>query len=235
MNESLTGMLVIFSEVGAMLALAAVIFLIYFTRRNHKDRLSAKTFVDNLHRHEAKRKEDIVQVLEKVHEMDHDLAIKTAHGMLTCEKQIYNRVLKIFLGHDRDGLTQLQKEVESMANAYRKLNDSVESIKVVERGENPKQNAALRIQVKQLENEKAKLEKDLGESMLSMENMLKEYMLMYTGSGAKKDGVKHIENELTQLKQKISTNLVEAVDEGDIETPDLDPAAHPSDDELGLK
>lgn len=228
MNESLTGMLVIFSEVGAMLALVFVIFLIYIARRNHKDRLYAKTFVENLHQHEAKRHDDIVHVLEKVNKMDHEQALKTAHGMLTCEKQIYNRVLKIFLGHDRDGLTQLQKDVENMANVYRKLNDTVETTKVVERGENPKQSAALRTQVKQLENEKAKLEKDLAESMQSMENMAKEYTLMYAGGG-KKDGVKHIENELTQLKQKISANLVEEVKEDDLDITDMDPVVPPMD------
>ncbi len=231
MNESLTGMLVIFSEIGAMLALALVIFLIYIARRNHKDRLSAKTFVENLHQHEAKRKEDMVHILETIHKMDHENAIKAAHGMLTCEKQIYNRVLKIFLGHDREGLAQLQKDVEYMASTYRKLNDPVETIKEVDRGENPKHSAALRTQVKQLENEKAKLEKDLAESMRSMENMAKEYTLMYAGGG-KKDGVKHIENELSQLKQKISENLVEEVNEGDLNIADMDPVAQPTDKEV---
>jgi chromosome segregation ATPase len=144
--------------------------------------------------------------------------------MLTCEKQIYNRVLNIFLGHERENLAQLQNDVENMANAYRKLVDSAQSIKVVERGENPKQNAHLRLQIKQLENEKAKLERDLAESMVSMENMLKEYTQMYAGGGAKKEGVKHIENELTQLKRKISENLVEEVNEADLQdTPDFEP------------
>ena len=223
MNESLTSLLVIFAEVGAVLALFAVILVIYFTRRDRQDRLTVKYFVENLHQLEAKRKEDIVQVLEKVQELDHEHALKTAQEILACEKQIYNRVLKIFLRHDRDGFMQLQKEVENMSNTCRRLNESSETIKVAKRGDNPKQSAALRIQVKQLENEKAKLEKDLAESMNSMENMLKEYTLMYAGGGAKKEGVKHIENELTQLKQKISENLVDEVKESDIQTPDMDP------------
>ena len=59
--------------------------------------------------------------------------------------------------------------------------------------------------------------------MLSMENMLKEYTQMYSGGGAKKEGLKHIENELTQLKRKISENLVEDADADEAEVPDLSP------------
>ena len=44
---------------------------------------------------------------------------------------------------------------------------------------------------------------------------------MYSGGG-KKEGVKHIENELTQLKQKIEKNLVEVNDDDD-DVPDLTP------------
>ncbi|MBI3562028.1 MAG: hypothetical protein HY080_09980 [Gammaproteobacteria bacterium] len=224
MNESLTGTLLVFAEIGAVLAIVTIIVLIVMLRRSSKDRLAAKAFVDGLHQHELKRKENLISVMQKVHDMDPELAVKTAQSMLSCEKQIYNRVLKIFLGHDREALGQLQRDVENMAGAYRKLADTAETIngaEQVERGENPRQNAHLRTQIKQLENEKAKLERDLSEAMTSMENMLKEYTQMYSGGG-KKDGVKHIENELTQLKQKISENLVEAVRQDDLpEVPDL--------------
>ncbi len=53
--------------------------------------------------------------------------------------------------------------------------------------------------------------------MIAMENMLKEYTQMYSGGGARKEGVKHIENELTMLKQKIDNNLVEVDDDLDVE------------------
>ena len=97
--------------------------------------------------------------------------------------------------------------------------------------DNPLVQAQLRAQVKKLEKENAKLEKDLNEAMESMDSMLKEYTLMYSGGGAKREGVKHLENELSQLKQKIAKSHVEAMD-GDVdegqtaeipeEVPDLD-------------
>ena len=73
-----------------------------------------------------------------------------------------------------------------------------------------------------------------------MDSMLKEYTLMYSGGGGKRDGVKHLENELSQLKQKIAKSHVDAMDddkesatskggeEVDIPTLDVDELAPPA-------
>ena len=144
--------------------------------------------------------------------------------MLTNEKKIYNNVLKLFMGHDREALAGVQKDVENMASAYRKLMSPAETTQIIERGENPKQIAQMRAALKQVSAERDKLQEDLDEAMLSMENMLKEYTQMYSGGGAKKEGLKHIENELGQLKQKIEENLVEIDDDDEEEDiPDLTP------------
>ena len=106
--------------------------------------------------------------------------------------------------------------------------------------DNPLVQAQLRAQIKKLEKENAKLERDLGEAMESMDSMLKEYTLMYSGGGGKRDGVKHLENELSQLKQKIAKSHVDAMDddkesatsegmeETDIPTLDVDELAPPA-------
>lgn len=221
MNEYFTTILVIFSEVGVFLALIAVVVVILILRRKQKDNVLAHKFVKSLQESENPRKAILAETLVKVHEMDEQKAKDAAMAMLACEKQIYNRVLKIFLGKDRDSIGKLQHDVEGMATAYRKLVDTAPPVEIVERGENPKQSAAQRIQIKKLKAENDKLEKDLAEAMTSMDSMLKEYTQMYSGGG-KKDGVKHLENEMTQLKQKIAENLVKDIDDTDLEDgPDL--------------
>lgn len=222
MNESLIGFLVLFSEIGGVLAVGIIIFGICRLRRDRHERQVAKKFVDSLRKHETGRREQLMEILQKTNFMDAEQATTSAKAMMDGEKRIYNRFLMMFLGHERDDLARIQKDVENLAATYRRILENVDATKIVERGENPKLNAQLRHQIKQLENEKAKLEKDLAEAMNSMENMLKEYTQMYSGGGAKKEGVKHIENELTQLKQKISENLVEEVKLEDLEDiPDL--------------
>jgi uncharacterized membrane protein YccC len=225
MNETLTSFLVVFSEIGVLLALSAIVVAFFVMRRKHKDNLLARQVVETLRESESARKANLMDILKKVHEMDEEFAEQTAHAMLSSEKRIYNRVLKIFLGHERDGITELQKDVEHMATTYRRLIDSIKAMHITEteRGDSPKRDAQLRKHIKQLEAEKQKLQEDLDESMASMENMLKEYTQMYSGGGAKKEGVKHIENELVQLKRKIAENLVEEDGEED-EVPDLAPS-----------
>lgn len=221
MTESLTSMLVIFSEIGILLVLVAFVVVFLMLRRKNRENYLARHFVEKLKQEEGTRKQSLMDILQKVHEMDANLATKTAEAMLGCEKQIYNRVLRLFLGKDRDALPQLQKDVENMATAYRKLVDTAQNTTIVERDDNPKLHAQLRAQIKQITAERDKVQKDLDEAMISMENMLKEYTQMYSGGG-KKEGVKHIENELTQLKQKIEKNLVEVNDDDD-DVPDLTP------------
>lgn len=229
MNESITSFLVIFSEIGIVLALIGIIVAFFVMRRKHKDNILARQVVETLRESESARKANLMDILQKVHEVDEEFASQTAHAMLTSEKRIYNRVLKMYLGHERDGITDLQKDVENMASTYRKLIDSIKAMHITEpeRGDNPKREAQLRAQIKQLEAEKQKLQEDLDESMISMESMLKEYTQMYSGGGAKKEGLKHIENELTQLKRKIAENLVDEVGEDD-DVPDITPGGKPA-------
>ena len=225
MSETITSFLVVFSEVGVLLALVGIVIAFFIMRRKHKDNILAQQVVDTLRESESARKANLMDILQKVHEVDEEFASQTAHAMLTSEKRIYNRVLKMYLGHERDGITDLQKDVENMATTYRRLIDSIKAMHVSEpeRGDNPKREAQLRTHIKQLEAEKQKLQEDLDESMVSMDNMLKEYTQMYSGSGAKKEGLKHIENELTQLKRKISENLVEDIGGDDDEVSDKSP------------
>lgn len=225
MSETVTSLLVLFSEIGVLLAFVAIVIAYLVLRRKYRDSQLARKVVETLRASESARKANLMDIMQKVHDVDEEFASDTAKAMLASEKRIYNRVLKIFLGHEREGITALQRDVENMAATYRKLIDSIKALHIesVERGENPKREAQLRAQLKQVEAEKQKLQEDLDEAMGSMENMLKEYTQMYSGGGARKEGLKHIENELTQLKQKISENLVEDEEGEPDEVPDLTP------------
>jgi uncharacterized membrane-anchored protein YhcB (DUF1043 family) len=224
MNEYLTSFLVIFSEVGMLLALIGIVVGFLMVRRRQRHRSEARHFVAELRDTEPSRKHQIKEVLEKVHHLEPDAAEKTTETMVNSEKRIYNRVLKIFLGDcHKESLEMLRKDVENMAKAYQRFVDAAPAGEAAPRGDNPMQAAAMRKQIKQLEKEKEKLETDLAEAMTSMENIMKEYTQMYSG-GAKKEGVKHIENELTQLKDRIAKNVVGKVDEEETGEPSDDQA-----------
>lgn len=217
MSEFVTSLLVIFSEVAVVLAIIIGLIMFFFIRRGRRDKVLAKVLVETIKEKEPQRIERLKEILEKVHHLDEASANQSVEAILASEKNLYARIIKVFLGRDRDGITKINKDVESLAETYRSLSN-VEEAGEVEKyhsEDNPLVQAQLKAQVKKLEKENVKLERDLNEAMESMDSMLKEYTLMYAGGGGKRDGVKHLENELSQLKQKIAQSHVDAMDESD--------------------
>ena len=82
MTEFVTSMLVIFSQVGLLLALGAFILVIFVLRRKRRENGLARHFVEEYRQNEGTRKQSLMDVLQKVHEMDADLAAKTAEIIL---------------------------------------------------------------------------------------------------------------------------------------------------------
>ena len=233
MSEFTTSLLVIFSEVGLVLAIIIGAIIFIFVRRGKRDKVLAKQLVETLKGNEPQRIEHLKNILEKINHLDEASAEKSVELILRCEKNLYARIIKMFLGRDRGGIVKISKDVESLAESYRNLSTVTD---VGEGGsghadDNPLVQTQLKSQIKKLENENAKLERDLGEAMESMDSMLKEYTMMYSGSGAKRDGVKHLENEMSQLKQKIASSHIEAMDDDEDDVPDLSADAVQSTDE----
>ena len=223
MSEFVTSLLVIFSEVALVLAIIIGLIVFFFVRRGRRDKVLAKVLVETIKEKEPARIERLREIIEKVHHLDEASAMKSVEEILACEKNLYSRIIKVFLGRDRDGITKINKDVESLAESYRRLSN-IEDIGEVEKyhsDNNPLVQAQLKAQIKKLEKENAKLERDLNEAMESMDSMLKEYTLMYSGGGGKKEGVKHLENELSQLKQKIAKSHIDAMDDNDEDDLDI--------------
>lgn len=218
MSEYVTSLLVIFSEVGLLLAIIISIIAFIIIRRGRRDKVLAKVLVETIKEKEAQRTERLKDILEKVHHLDEASAKQSVDEILNCEKNLYSRIIKVFLGRDREGITKINKDVESLTESYRRLSSVGEAgtDEKYHSDDNPLVQAQLRAQIKKLEKENAKLERDLSEAMESMDSMLKEYTQMYSGGGAKREGMKHLENELSQLKQRIAKSHIDAMDdEGD--------------------
>ena len=226
MSEYVTSLLVIFSEVGLLLAVIIGVIIFIIVRRGRRDKVLAKALVETIKEKEPQRIERLQDILEKVHNLDEESAKQSVDAILACEKNLYARIIKMFLGHDRHGIVNINKDVESLAESYRSLSSVGEAgeTEKYHSEENPLIQAQLKAQIKKLEQENAKLERDLNEAMESMDSMLKEYTLMYSGGGAKREGVKHLENELSQLKQKIAAPHDDAVDKEDDEEASPAPA-----------
>lgn len=220
MNESITSLLIIFSEIGLvfMIALGVIVFL--FLKRRRCDRDMVVKLVRKLKENEPVRKEHLIEVLKTDYELGDEDAEEKANGLLSFEKRIYNRVIKFFLGKEKEKLAQFDKDVQALAQGYSLLGK--QAAEVVEKGRDHEMQ--LRKENQELRKKNAKLQHDLDASMESMETMMAEYANMYEGGS--KDGEQRLKNEMYQLKQKLQNKgagqeNVEPDDLADI--PDLDP------------
>lgn len=221
MSESLTSILIIFSELGLIFMIAIGVIIFLYLKRRACDRDMVIKLVRKLKENEPVRKEHLIEVLKKDYDLDDEAAEEKADGLISFEKRIYNRVIKFFLGKEKEKLAHFDKDVKALAQGYSLLGK--QAAEVVEKGRDHEHQ--LRKENQELREKNAKLQHDLDASMESMETMMAEYANMYEGGS--KDGEQRLKNEMYQLKQKLQDKgagkeNVESVDLGD-DVPDLDP------------
>ncbi|MGD8526174.1 MAG: hypothetical protein PVJ63_07985 [Thioalkalispiraceae bacterium] len=220
MSESLVSILVIFAEVGILLAIAVGFVVYIFLKRRRSDRALVVKLVKKLKENEAVRREHLLEILKQDYELDDEEAEKKADGLLGFEKRIYNRVTKFFIGKEKDKISNFDKDVQALAQGYSLLGK--QAAEVVEKGRDNEH--ILRKENQELRKKNAKLEADLEASMESMETMMAEYANMYEGGS--KEGEQRLKNEMYQLKQKLQNKDAgkEKLTPEDLEEiPDMDP------------
>lgn len=216
MSEGITSFLVIFAELGLLLAIAVGIVVYLFLKRRRNDRLLVVKLVKKLKENEAVRREHLLEILKQDYDLNDEDAEKKADGLLGFEKRIYNRVIKFFIGKEKEKISNFDSDVQALAQGYSLLGK--QTTEVVEKGRDNEH--ILRKENKELREKNAKLQSDLDASMESMETMMAEYTNMYEGGA--KDGEQRLKNEMFQLKQKLSDKNAGKDNVATEDVPDMD-------------
>lgn len=198
MNEFLTGLLVLTSELSAVLLLGAIVLLVWMIRRQRKHRRLALELIHRLRESEPERRQKLVALLTEHLEMNAEQAEARARAMLKCETSLYSHVLRLFMGRDPEQLLQVDHDVERLVRSYYHL------LETEDEGDAERESLLVKLkrENKQLRDEKASLQKNLETTMETMENMMDEYASMY--EGGHKEGEQRMKNEMFKLQQKIS-------------------------------
>lgn len=200
MNEFLTGMLVLTSELSAVLLLGAIVLLVVMIRRQRKHRRLALELIHRLRESEPERRQKLVALLTGHLEMNPEQADARARAMLKCETSLYSHVLRLFMGRDPEQLLQVDHDVERLVKSYYHLLEEEED----DEGDTERESLIVKLkrENRQLRDEKNTLQKNLETTMETLENMMDEYASMY--EGGHKEGEQRMKNEMFKLRQKIS-------------------------------
>lgn len=204
-SDVLSSILVITAELGVVVSVIFFILNKRIRRREKEEIELLRRLVEMVRKREPVRMNFLHNLLLENQKMDEERATAGAKRLLGAEKAVYNKVIKIFSRVESDALLTLNQEIEQVTEHYQRvINDA---IGVINDFKSEDQAAGAPETVESLRAENARLGQELDEAVKTIESMMKEYMSMY-GGGGKKDGVKHLENQLHQLNQKIRRQVV---------------------------
>ncbi len=188
MSEIMASVLIMVSELAFVLAIAFGFSMYKTISRQRRDHEQAKLFVEKLREKEPERNSARIDLLKAQYQLDDD-AIQTYIERLTAtEKSLYGKIIKIFLGKEKEVLGGLDEDIEALVkNCYVPVgnthNPSSNEEDGVEIEVDSQQVADLTKGNTQLKEENERLIIELEEMKKQSTEMMAEYTMMYGKQG----------------------------------------------------
>jgi len=211
MSEFVTTLLLIGTETSVMLFIILGIVVFINFQRNKHDKRRAMALVNKLKEADTEHRNNLEMVIKETYGFEGEELEENVNELIQTEKSLYSKILKMYMGRDREAIKNIDKDVKKVIDAYRNLVEQPEHNEGEEKQSGivilRQENDALRIA-------KAQLEKDLAAAMETMENMMAEYANMY--EGGQKEGDQRVKNEMFKLRQKLEKKVTADDLDGDI-------------------
>jgi len=209
MDNTLYSLLLIGAEVGVVLVLGLVVLVVYFVRRRTSDKRYVADFIAE---HKVKQ-EQRRAALKSSMQVDSLLVDEDLEDFLDkmgmSEKHLYRCVLNMFLGFDRKCLLEIRKEVLNINNNWidavqKSISNSAEMHLSQASEASSEDIKELNKQIESLTADNKKMAGDLSEAMETMEEILKEYSLMYAGQ--ENQTMDRLSDDYDKLKSKAESH-----------------------------
>lgn len=120
-NEQLIPILVLFSEIGLILALVTIVVVSIYVKRARRLRKLSQDLSDQFKQQMNPRKEEIETLLNKVYSIDAQTASEAINNLFLKEKTTYEHILKSIFGKDKEHALYLYKDIKGLINDYQIL------------------------------------------------------------------------------------------------------------------
>ncbi len=201
MSDSLLSFIIIFAELGGVLLLVVIGWVIYFIYKTKKEGKNTRDLITHgkkmLSRHKSKLDAHFKEELE-LEEEKADINVKS---LINNEKKLYEHLINVSISKDTSLLKLTINDINELINDYVRMltlkgNVVADKNKDSRELQLRKENEALRL-------ENASLQKRLTESLETIESMMGEFSSMY--EGGKKEGEQRVKNEMYKLKQSLES------------------------------
>lgn len=117
MSELLTSILIIGTEISAVLIILTGIFLFFHGKKKRKDKALSDQFINTFKDNLDNRRHHIESQLESADENKEEI-LKIIENILTKEKTIYGKMLRIFNGSDKNLILDIQDDLHALTDEF---------------------------------------------------------------------------------------------------------------------
>ena len=199
MSDSLLSFIIIFAELGGVLLLLVIGWLIYFIYKTKKEGKNTRNLISQGKMMLSKRKDKLDVHFKDELELEGKKAEVNIESLINDEKKLYEHLINVSINKDTSLLKLTINDINTLINDYVRMltlkgkdvsNEDRDSRELTLR----KENEALRL-------ENVSLQARLTESEKTIEGMMGEFSSMY--EGGKKAGEQRVKNEMYKLKQSL--------------------------------
>ena len=212
MNETINTLLLLSAEFGLVLILVFIISLVYFLKRRKADKRYVADFISEHKNTQIERREAIKSLLQSSSLLTDDNIEIFLDGIKASENRLYKKILNMYLGFDRKCLSDIRDELSNMnRNWVDTVNNSIKNaveVHMKETGSASSENVEeLNNKIDSLTIDNKKIAAELAEAMETMEDIVKEYSLMYAGQ--ENPTMDRLSEDYDKLKKKSDSHTKE--------------------------
>ncbi len=201
MSDSLLSFTIIFAELGGVLLLLVIGWVIYFIYKTKKEGKNTRDLISHGKMMLSKHKDKLDAHFKDELELEEKKADVNVESLIKSEKKLYEHLINVSINKDTSLLKLTINDINALINDYVRMltlkgNVVADTNRDSRELQLRKENEALR-----LENDS--LQKRLTESLDTIESMMGEFSSMY--EGGKKEGEQRVKNEMYKLKQSLNS------------------------------
>lgn len=204
MSDSMTTFLIIMSETAIFFAAIIFVFLIIRIRSSISLKCSAKQFVKKIKNNDPEHSKKLKDILLKDYDMDESSAAGAVENLVKQEHLLYSKIIELYLGTKDVSLDDIDADVKNLTKVMHGVTitstSNTEKISALDAEKFKEEIKKLQEDITKITNEKEKVEKELKDSLDTMEGMMTEYASMYAG-GVKEGDIK-MREEIEKVKER---------------------------------
>ena len=201
MNDSLLSFTIIFAELGGVLLLVLIGWVIYSIYKLKKDGKNTRDLIEHAKAIIPKNRDKLTNHFMDEFELESNKVDSNVDSLIEKQKKLYEHLINVAIHKDTGLLKLTISDINTLLNDYVRML-TLKGHQVADKSRDSRE-LQLRKENEALRLENSSLETRLTTATETIESMMGEFSSMY--AGGKKEGELRVKNEMYKLKQSLDS------------------------------